>query len=112
MSRPPPKPTPPPGHYSQEDDSKKRKKDRVEKPLARQPPKRPAGTKPTYQPEGMARQQIGAPGKPPPKHDPPVAASTAPGMPPVRVRENTSLRTKPPLPTGPPPENRRPPQPE
>jgi len=94
MSRPPPKPTPPSSAYMQADDTKKRKKDRVDKPLARQPPKRPAGTKPSYQPEGLGRKQIGAPGKPPPKHDPPVAASSAPGITPVRVRENISKKEK------------------
>ena len=74
MSRPPPRPNPPAEAYASTGESKglgKKRKDegRLEKPLARQPPKRPAGMKPSYAPEGVAKSQIGHMGKPPPNHD-------------------------------------------
>ena len=106
MSAPPPRPNggPPPPTY---DDgaattTKKKKKNEPKSgidaiiPSARIAPARPAGSKPAFQPQGAAAQQMGGgrrgtvtglqqkrggpPGKAPPDHAPPIAASTTPGQ--------------------------------
>jgi hypothetical protein len=89
--RPPPSGPPPPGYDPNEDHTSAKNKNNQQKggrdaviPKSRQAPKRPVGSKPAYnQNSGATKRNAGPPGKAPPTHAPPIAASATPGAPPV-----------------------------